>query len=487
MTYDLTVMENKLNPLDAQLKSALENLEVPYDASTWAMLEQRLPKAAPADAVDKAVFAALEGLEAPYQSSHWDLLANRMAEQARLRRRIWVSKTAEAAVFLLLLLNLEGLLGGDDRPAQRPAPATAPKSDVPIAERSGRKQRNDANHIPAGTTNTSIEGQSPVSDSKGSMLVFEKEGSNPGNVQVFEMTPGIQYPATSNQQSTNQYSATSNQEPATNNQQPTTDNQQPTTNNPFLAPLQTDWSALALAPDTKHFGQIPLPAVLTKKAPKPGKFYAASFVSLDRNQVKINSLPSQTTPGYGGGLAVGYRPGKWGVEAGVAYTHKTFQPRKEVEIVSGDINKGYYGAFIQEVDADMVSIPVKVTRQIARVGKLTAHAVAGFTANIATEKSYRSKSVYYPGFAPQTGGSGQTPLKPKLAREGKGALEKGGGLDGNSYATANAGLRLEHPIGKRASAFVEAGYGQAMTRQGVGPKPSQISTIAVQAGVMAGL
>jgi len=482
MIHDLTVMENKLNPFDARLKSALENLEVPYDASTWAMLDQRLPKAAPADSVDKAVFAALDGLEAPYQSSHWDLLANRMAEQARLRRRIRVSKLAEAAVFLLLLLNLEGLLGSGDSVKPAPAPATAPKSDVPIADRSGRKHRTDATHLPVGTTSNPSAGEQIAGSALyPSVSTFEKEGSSPTLSQL-DIAFGTLSSATNNQQPT-----TSNQQPATSNQQPTTSNQQPATSNPFLAPLQTDWAALAAKPDEKHFGQLPLPVVSPRKAPKQSRFYVATFATLDHNRVKVNNITSQTTPGYGGGLAAGYRSEKWGVEAGLVYTHKTFQPRKEVEILSGDINKGYYGAFIQEVDADMVSVPVKVTRKIARMGKLTAHAVAGLTANVVTEKSYRSKSVFYPGFSPQTGNSNAPTLKSKTAKEGNGALEKGGSLDGNTYATANAGLRLEHPIGKRYSAFVEAGYHQAITKQGIGPKPSQISTLALQAGVMAGL
>ena len=55
---------------DKKIKAALDHIEAPYDAGSWAMLEQRMnaPFAeehpAPVEAVDKAVLRTLERLEA---------------------------------------------------------------------------------------------------------------------------------------------------------------------------------------------------------------------------------------------------------------------------------------------------------------------------------------------------------------------------------------------------------------------------------------
>ena len=71
-------MDNKT--FDSQLKSALENLEVPLEPTAWSAFEQRFPApAAPAaDAVDQALRRSLEQLETPYQPTHWETLAGRL-------------------------------------------------------------------------------------------------------------------------------------------------------------------------------------------------------------------------------------------------------------------------------------------------------------------------------------------------------------------------------------------------------------------------
>ncbi|MEO6759616.1 MAG: hypothetical protein ABIO24_09195, partial [Saprospiraceae bacterium] len=189
------------------------------------------------------------------------------------------------------------------------------------------------------------------------------------------------------------------------------------------------------------------------------------------------------TSGYGGGLLVGYRPGKWGVEAGLAFSQKQYTPHKQVEIYGGSLNQGYYGSYADRVDADIVSVPVKVTRRVARFGKTSVHAEAGMTASVAIDKTYRYKKTYYPGTQP----SGQPTLtKPTLRQDGQGVLE-GGQFADNGYVTADLGFRIEHSVGKRLVAFVEPTYQFNVSGQGIGPKPAKINTIGIHAGVMASL
>ncbi len=479
-------MDNNLSSFDERLKSALENLEVPYEPSTWAALEQRIPQAPVADAVDKAVFAALNNLEAPYQSSHWNILAERMVEQTRLRRRLWASKLAEAAVFLLLLANLDGVLG--DGPATAPKPVAPAASDKPIAQKSMRHHHSAAAGTASSATTTQPSSEnSQASGEAGLVERFSASGMmltngdpvlNAADNQWVGVNTGMQTSATS---LTDPLLLDGIANTAANAGQPAF---------AWLTPLSAIpqgplfWDKKPISPS--DFALATPVATMPEKAPKQQRFYAASFASLEKNNTQTTGAPPQTTPGYGGGFAAGYRKGKWGVEAGVTYSEKQFRPRKEVKIVpGGNINKGYYGAYVREVNADMVSVPVKATRRIAKAGRLTAHAVAGLTANIAVEKSYQNKTVFYPGFQPQ-GGPDPVQQPTGFAQTGDGLLE-GGSLNGNSYLSATAGLRLEHPVGKRYTVFVEGTYNPALTRQGIGPKPSQVNTLALQAGVMAGI
>jgi hypothetical protein len=223
------------------------------------------------------------------------------------------------------------------------------------------------------------------------------------------------------------------------------------------------------------------PMLVRAKTPKQTRFYAATFANFDQNYIRSEDYAS-TANGYGGGMAVGYRIGKWGVEAGLSYNRKQYQPKKEIEIYDGNTVNGFYGSFAKNVDADMVSVPVKVTRRVARFGQMTAHATAGLTTNIALDKSYQYGSTFYPGQAPPS----PNPVanqQPTLRKNGKGLLEKGS-LNGNVYASADVGLRLEHPVGRHFAAFVEPTYRHALGKNGVGPQPTKINTFSVQAGVL---
>jgi hypothetical protein len=143
----------------------------------------------------------------------------------------------------------------------------------------------------------------------------------------------------------------------------------------------------------------------------------------------------------------------------------------------------YY--YADEVDADLVTVPVKATRRIGKMGKTTAHAVAGLTANFAANKRYGYKTVHYPPPVPVPTPGG--PVSPNsVIPEGKGIFEKGG-LVQNAYATADLGLRVERPLGSsRYTAFVEPMYRQSLGG-GLGPHAARISTFSLQAGVMASL
>lgn len=118
---------------------------------------------------------------------------------------------------------------------------------------------------------------------------------------------------------------------------------------------------------------------------------------------KINFEPTifrTRENGFGGGVTVGYRKGKWGVETGLAYAHKDFTPQKDINIYAGNPIDGFLGAYVKGVDADVFAVPVKVTRRFARMGRTTGHAVAGITANVATEKRFAYKTVVYPPSSP---------------------------------------------------------------------------------------
>lgn len=470
------------NTFDEYLQTSLKDIEVPYEPATWALLSNKLDALVAVDTTDDTtgawmdapLSASLSRIEVPFQSAHWDLMAARLEEAKRMRRRVWMSKIAEAAIFLLLLLNLQTWIGG------RPADGSEERSQYALGPQK--------------------DAQTPTSKqrrTKTPVAVAAANGAGTGNLlSAFSTGAGLS--------NTSAVAPVDVLSPGQNQTTPTdiiASILQPLLGSEAAQQLQEQKAAQPIAADLQHLPAFALQGLIlpaynkpnalatvpfTKKATHQNRFYLSSQMGVQFDRVASGGDLHQRQ-NTGGGLAVGYKKGKWGVEGGIQYNRKRFQPKKSVEIYAGNAANGYYGSYLAEVDADVVSVPLHATRRLAKVGKISAHAVAGLTANVATQKGYRNKNVYYPGSSP----SGPDPVsqgkQPLFRQEGVGLLEKGGQLNGNAYVSADAGLRLEAPISRRATVFVESTYRHALPiGDGLAPQPTSIHTVALNAGVMTG-
>lgn len=452
----------ELHKFDSTLKSALENLDVPYDPGTWASLESRLDALPGPDAMDKTIRPSLEQIEAPYDPGSWSMLAGKMDRIARVRK-LRLTKLAEAAIFLLLLLNLKGFFGVVES-VTSPTPPVK-ESHGPIAKETRNKIRKQA----PGTAVSSQESGEALDQS-----IAEK------------VVSFVQSVANSLTQSTENELAP-NAEPAT---QPLAANLSLLDPSLFytqagLVHFEDKANLPGLKPQPVLFAgsTLAIPGLALSKVPANSRYYGATFMSIDQNHAQENGFSSKQ-PGYGGGLALGYRKGKWGIETGLVYSSKKYQPKREKIEYQNDPFNGISYLYVDQVDADVISIPVKATRRLAKIGTTSAHAVAGVTTHFAATKRYDYETVHFPPPIPQPN---PNPSNPNLASfpEGKGVLENGG-LTQNVYASADLGLRLEQPIGKRYIAFVEPLFRQSLSG-GFGPNSARINTFSVQAGVMASL
>ena len=454
----------KHTAFDAQIKSSLEQLETPYEPATWDMLRQKMDQTlveenpAPVSEVDKAVFHKLQNIEMPYQPAHWDMLATRMTDTVRLRRRIWMGKIAEAAIFLFLIVNIDGLLNLSGN--ERMRPSTRPKSNRPQVENPAKNLRQKQYAAVVGQ----LIGDSDMSEDA---LYFQStENTSTAVVPYLENAQPDFYVI----------------DPA---------NQHVVAANLGDVPAQylnafAVFSSLPIqdAPKARYSGMFKTPVFPVKPA-RSSKMYAATFANFNHNIIK-SSGDTRTANGYGGGIAVGYRKGKWAVEAGLSYTQAGYVPKKEIEIYAGNLQNGYVGTYASDVNADLFSIPVKTTRKMAQMGRTSVHAVAGVTGNISVQKSYQYKTIEY-GTGPSSQPNPGQQSTPQLTRKGTGLLEKNGTLAGNFYATADVGVRIQRPVGKRLTAYVEPAYHQALGKSGLGPKSNKINTLSLNAGVIASL
>jgi hypothetical protein len=437
---------------DAQVKSALENIQMPFDPASWDALESRLDGMPAPDAIDQQLRPTLERLETAYDPASWNSLSAKMDGIARARRVKW-TKAAEAALILLLLLNTKSLFQAIE-PAPKVPVTPKATTNEPIAHRSRSKglQKQETNN----TSNISISDLSLAG-------------------QVFSIVHSL----------AQAISGSENEVLATDIQQ---------IEIAEALPVQLDASLLAPAANaplaygmqrTIHPNRVSanlsIPAA-SRKGSSP--FYTGFSAGYDQNFLAQEEHKDQSS-GYNGTLVVGYRKGKWGFETGIQYSSKSYQPKRENVEYLNDPFQGIGFYYNNGVVADVVTLPAKVTRQVFKAGKTKAHAVAGVSGHFATSKQYQYNSVLYPPVQPLPPDPNNSPLKAVPVPPAKGILENGG-MTHNAFVTADIGLRLEQSFGNRYSAFIEPIYRHSLGG-GLGPVASRLNTVSVQAGVLATL
>ena len=443
----------------------LNAAEVPYEPGTWEGLANKLDQGAPAPGAaetpqfDEMMRSTLGNLEASYKPEHWNMLSQRLDHEGTIRR-IRLHKVAEAAIILLVVANFQTFLDGGSRLFKMPVPQEQAAPEVPMAHKS-RKHNNHPDAAPTigGAILTPAEMAQAASEnalfaSNYNTLTDNNNNSLPSNGTVPSTLP-------------------------------------PTIGNAILDPngqqvpagLRPLTLLAALGLDMVNYPyNVPMAGISNGSSAKTrqskGHVYLMASAGLYQQQLKDVTGYSTRFNTTEAGLRAGVRKGKWGVEAGLAYSPQGYTT--DTHVFDFYKQDGItYGVTYDQVHADVVNVPVKVTRQIARAGRTRLHLTGGATAHVAASKSASFKTIQYPTTPSQLADHPTTPST-------KGALE-GGQLNTNSYVSVDAGLRIEHKISPRTSAFIEPQYHRYALGKGYGNEKSKIQAIGVQAGVMAAL
>lgn len=438
----------------------LNGLEAPYEPASWDALRQKMEDTAPApdsgvNHFDTRMKSVLEDMNAPFQSNHWDMLAARL-DRIAVVKRIRFHKVAEAAIVILIVANFQAFLEGGARLFHMPAPVQeAPAAERPMANNHRKNRASQSNTVEVLPTlatsalfETNLESIHTNSTEAGSAAITDLSTSAPAASTIGQAMIGP-------------------------DGQPIPTGIRPLT---LMAALGLD---LVKSTEPQPMAAV-LPIKVTDHKRKSTQTWLMAYGGGYQHRLKDDNSYSTRFSTPLAGVSAAIRRGAWGVEAGLAYTHQQYTTATDVFALhqSGD---NVFGTSYDQVQAGIVSVPVKVTRRLARFGKNSIHATAGATANVATEKNYKYKQIEYPSL-PQ----GQTvPNQPTLPAA-NGVFEKGSVAD-NFYATIDAGVRFERKIAARLTAYVEPQYRQFAGGKSYGPQKSRMNSIGVQAGVMAAL
>lgn len=462
------------NNFDNKISEILKGIDMPYEPSTWDALSAKLdqqvtptdiPPAAGSSpdfqAFDQRMRSALDGIEMPYQPANWDKMAQRL-DRSGMVNLIRRHKVAEAAIILLIAMNFQTIFDNSSRWFHMPPQEETPVEE-PMAGNATRKHQHGK-----GTISQAIVGVLPTSP-MAQAVVSTHLHSTPttSNIAaVFAATiPNLEAQGTPKSINTALIGADGERIPQ------------------GLRPL-TLLAALNLDQIDRQYQVSPMAGIYMPKEKsssttnnKRSAKYIMAHVGAARQQYKGSNDYQTNFNTATVGVQVGKRKGKWGVETGLAYTPQVYDSETKIVGFHKDFGR-VLGTSYDQIQATIVSVPVKVTRRIARFGKNSVHAVAGTVANIAVEKNYTYKEIEYP-----TGPSALPTDKPSLPTSN--GLFEGGKSGNNIYVSAEAGVRFERRLNNRMSAYVEPQYRRFVAGKGIGPVKGKTNAVGVQAGVVA--
>lgn len=449
-------------PFDRRLKEVLENLEPPYDPTTWEQLQRRLdaqtgdvPPAADDAAWDAGIRERLERLSAPYEAAGWQALLAKMRLQTR---RQWYVYGAKAVEMLLLVLLVWGLWDFEQgSPPAQPHISPASQAVAQNVEDVGIAKPAPAGPSSAPSPAFSTSARASQMEATRTTVAHPAHGHEPWRQNAGEY-PDVSLPAVNASAGAEQLSL------------------RPDVLSPLPVPM----------PELLSFAAFPsaiTAPVSSENRPESvseRRFYLLGAVVVQRNHVVLPDA-RRATYGHGFSLRAEYRKRAWAWSTGLEYASLAFAPRYQERIFQGTPQTGYYAASMAQVRADMLLLPLSISRRIWSADRWQAWTIGGLTAHLALDKAYDYDYRYYPpGHLPLT--QADPNAQPHLLERGRGLLE-GGGFASNAYASADVGIRWEYSApGSRYAWYVQPLYRRGLT-PGIGPNAERLHAWALQVGL----
>ncbi|MCO6491811.1 MAG: hypothetical protein J5I98_25575 [Phaeodactylibacter sp.] len=513
-------MEKK-NPIDQIIKEKLEGLNLPFDAGSWQLMEQRLDEeamgkpmegqpAADTKHIDEAVFEKLHRYRVPYQPGHWRRMEALLEEAFAWPRQVLRYKIAELAVMLLLFLLLwqhapTGHRSGDtvDLKVLESTPLVVPRNQETTTG-NGSKTNPQAS-VPAGrqpglpeNTETAIQPSANAFSGSGG------NGNETTELASAGMAPAARGPLGRNRQRNSSGNLSSQPSsllvPLSRPYSPLTGPAHPLPQSFRLQPpfLAEPGMLAILPPQEVAYKEIrgidDAPFIKNKRQ---AAFRVGMFGSAEYNHITVPSSEEKRLEedlqryamGYGGGLSVGLEMGRFEVETGAIYAARQYPVG--LVYVNGSVGSGLQGQRLQASELNIINVPLHVRYSFLRRGGWRAYALAGASLQVAFQRNYYVTEAPQFDFLPMRPPSSPPPPAPsneepaidRIRKSGLGWFE-GGTFEENAYLTGNVGLGLERYINSHWSLFVQPTYQHSLQyfRVGLGPNADQINSLSVLFG-----
>lgn len=525
---------------DEWIRARLSNLEAPYDPASWDELEARLDleqiiefdqaianklgaieaeaanadweafsrkleieeaaeSLAPEDPIDAVVLEKIGDLRVPLQPTHWQLMAMRLEEIFVLRQRIFRQKVAEAALMVLLLLALIRF---------QPVLTSVSDTDLVIApgqseslqlERASEASQANQLQVPQETNVQAgrIEKgalESRVAAPKPTTPVVGAESERAPE----EVLPGEDSHSTTELAGRPQRRALDVPNLLSGRiSRPVLEPELPALGVKGMAAKRFD--ATELPVEWAAVEALSSPALILPKVkrnlPLETQVRFSLLGTIDYNIINTPpdrfefqgtyiSTEADTTAasGYGGGILIGFKRGRWDLQTGGIYSFKRYIPNTPVVVfqtVNYYVQEDFHG-----IQQDILQVPLQLNYYFKNQGYWNLYGGVGVSAHFVTSSVYEFRYRYTPTFnlAVPTPPSESTPSIRQEKDFPKGLFD-GGSLSDNLYLSANIGLGLERYLyAGRMSIFLEPNYQHYLFERGIGTNHDKIYTLSLYLG-----
>jgi hypothetical protein len=533
--------KSKENTMDAQVRQALENLEVPYQADTWKAMAEKLDALDAQDAdfdtqlknrLDNAAVSnqpsrwdlmqqQLDDLDKQdaqfddilrerveksyikYQPKHWEMMSRRLDEEFSWKGRIMRYKGAEVAILLLVIFTVFNYLDSKNDTA----PVIPFKIETPQAQkiqaqpsvksfnqgsnwnqRSEQSKGNNNNKQPLTTAQPPIVSVDFIDNNNNNSIQNidnqyfnnEKNVTNTANVP-FSKTD---LPNRTHVGSLNTLPLVNAAEIAIPHVLPTIslENIGKTESLAAVEPLSI---ARPNALSITHLLDEPTLAKRKSKWYTFGVFTSASLDKVSSSYLYkfVENKWHNWSVNKGAGFTLSKHKGKFEFETGLAYHNLKYDTRLPSSVLEGRVVTGTPTAPIltKSVELGLVQIPLSAKLHSKEMGKWNIYGTIGMTANAAFMMDTINFALPAPRSALATtfrsDNETQFPTYEKPFLLG---IKKN---ENNFYFTANVGIGAEYRINAATSIYLQPQIEHHIGNFGIGSRLDKINTLSVQGGV----
>ena len=506
----LDAAENQ-DPFDAIIAAGLTGAAASASAD-WGNFEEMLSVAEAADLtaddniIDKKAQQKLEDYEAPYEPENWALMRERIKDEFSLRRKLIRYRVAEISVMILAIFTLFNYLPKNElgnfiiieqvkeRIKQKVSPLKREDvvlKNMPIASSSKvDKTENNSNinlsafpqeiktnYVATGNTISVYAGQEVKTFSP--LAVLETPLKIQGNVTL----EATNTPAIEEKEERKGLFAWMKKD-----EKPKSEMNEDETIKSFLLETLESKKAkelLSTEEENLHASKVKL----EHKNVRLAMFTSADLYSVYSPYDRSLKYAPGTAYGVnmGGGILFDFQKNRLHIVTGGAYMPKYYQPSQGDEVI-GSFETAYVREDLEEIQLDIVHVPLDVRYDFVQGSKWRLYGVAGAAFNIVLGTAYHiEKEVLVSSddvdrAIVANSRSSSSNLGEKEFSEG---FTEGGGLPENTFLTAQLGMGVERFVTQRWSIFFEPVFQQQFLGKGIGPNENSFRTVSLRLGAKA--